>query len=126
MSAKGHRANPWGQLPEDETVKHTRRGITRSPEPISSATAAPGGIREILWFVDDLRVIELHDPHRIRQSSVVRSCLFRDPEIAVPENALDLEAGGLAGMMTLQGLQIPSPKNPLASLLWNFKSPFAA
>ena len=73
-------------------------------------------IREILCFVDDLPATELHDTHRICQSSLVRDCVFRDPEIPVSENALDFEAGRLAGMMTPQGLQVPSPENSLARL----------
>jgi hypothetical protein len=80
------------------------------------------GNREILCFVDDLAVTELHDTHRVRQSPLVRDCV----EIPVSENSLDVEAGRLAGMITPQGLQIPSPENSLASLIWNFKCPFAA
>jgi hypothetical protein len=66
--------------------------------------------------VDDLPVSELHDAHRIRQSPLVRDCVFSDPEIPVSENSLDVEAGRLAGMMTPQGLQIPSPEDSLARL----------
>jgi hypothetical protein len=74
------------------------------------------GIREILCFVDDLFVTELHDAHRICRSPLVRDCVFRNPEIPVSEHSLDVEAGRLAGMMTPQGLPIPSPENSLARL----------
>jgi len=72
------------------------------------------GIREILSFVDDLAVAELHDTEGVRQSPLIRDCVFRDPEILISENPLDLEAGRLAGMMTPQGLQISSPEDSLA------------
>ena len=74
------------------------------------------GIPEILCFVDDLAVAELHNAHCVCQSPLVRDCVFRDPEIPVSENALDLEAGRLAGMMAPQGLQIASPEDSLARL----------
>jgi hypothetical protein len=74
------------------------------------------GIPEILCFVDDLAIAELHNTHRVYQSPLVRDCIFRDPEISVSENPLDLEAGRLAGMMTPQGLQIASPEDSLARL----------
>jgi hypothetical protein len=59
--------------------------------------------------VGHLAVAELHNTHCVCQSSLVRDCVFSDPEIPVSENTLDLEAGRLAGMMTPQGLQIASP-----------------
>jgi hypothetical protein len=66
--------------------------------------------------VDDLAVAELHNTHRVCQSSLVRDCVFRDPEIPVSENPLYFKAGRLAGMMTPQGLQIVSPEDALARL----------
>jgi len=72
------------------------------------------GIREILCFVGDLAVAELHDAYRVCRSPLIRDCVFRDPKIPVSENLLDLESGRLAGMMTPQGLQIVSPEDPLA------------
>ena len=69
---------------------------------------------EILGFADDPAVAELHNAHRVCRPPFVRDCVFRDPEIPVSENPLDLEAGRLAGMMTPQGLQIASPENSLA------------
>jgi hypothetical protein len=73
------------------------------------------GIPEILCFVNDLAVTKLHDTHRVRQSPLVSDCVFRDPQIPVSENAVDLEARRLAGMMTPQGLQIASPADSLVS-----------
>ena len=82
--------------------------------------APPGrrleGIREILRLVYNLTVAKFHNTHCVCWSPLVRDCVFRDPEIPVSENPLDVEAGRLAGMMTPQGLQIASPEDSLARL----------
>src|SRR5579859_1700547 len=62
------------------------------------------GIREILCLVHHLAVAELHNAHCVRRPPLVRDGVFRDPEIPVSQNPLDHEAGGLARMMTPQGL----------------------
>jgi hypothetical protein len=58
--------------------------------------APPGrrleGIREILCLVHDLTVVKLHNTHCVCWSPLVRDCVFRDPEITVSENSLDVEA----------------------------------
>jgi hypothetical protein len=59
----------------------------RSAEPIASAGPAPRRDPEILCFVDDLAVAELHNTHRVCQSSLVRDCVFRDPRSPFPESA---------------------------------------
>jgi hypothetical protein len=74
------------------------------------------GIREILCFVDDLAVAELHDAYRVCPLPLVRDRVFRNPEIPVSENPLDLEPGRLARMMTPQGLQIAPAEDSLARL----------
>jgi hypothetical protein len=84
--------------------------------PLSPPSRCLEGIPEILCFVDDLTVAELHNTHCVCQLPLVRDCVFRDPEIPVSENPPDLEAGRLAGMMTPQGLQIVSPEDSLAGL----------
>ena len=66
--------------------------------------------------MDDLPVAELHDAHRLSQSPRVRYCVFREPEMPVSEKPPDGDAGRLAGMMTPQGLQIPSPEKLFARL----------
>lgn len=71
-------------------------------------------IREILCLVYDLAVVKLHDAHGVCRSPLIRDGVFRNPEVPVSDNPLDLEAGGLAGMMTPQGLQIASPEDALA------------
>src|ERR1700731_2481735 len=80
--------------------------------------APPGGrlegIREILCLVHDLSVAKLHNTHCVCWSPLVRDGVFRDPEITVSENSLDVEARRLAGMVTSQGLQIASPEDSLA------------
>src|ERR1700728_2505027 len=82
--------------------------------------AAPRGrferISEILCLMHDLALAKLHDAHGVRWSTLVGDDVFGDPEIACPENSLDLESGGLTGMMTAQGLQIFSPENSFAGL----------
>ena len=96
------------------------RGSARPSTGLLNPLPAPGwrleGIPEILCFVDDLAVTELHDTHRVRQSPLVSDGVFGDPEIPVSENPLDLEARRLAGMMTPQGLQIDSAEDSLARL----------
>jgi hypothetical protein len=76
---------------------HPQRGVTRSAEPIASVRPAPRRDTEILCFVDDLAVAELHNTHRVCRSPLVRDGVFRDPEIPVSDNPLDLKAGRLAG-----------------------------
>jgi hypothetical protein len=74
------------------------------------------GAREVLRLVHDLAVAELHNAHRVPVAPLVRDCLFRDPELPVTENPLDLETGRPVGMMTPQGLQTASPEDSLARL----------
>jgi hypothetical protein len=50
------------------------------------------GICEILCLVYDLTVAELHNAHRVRWSTLVDDCVFRDPEITFSENSFDIEA----------------------------------
>jgi hypothetical protein len=50
------------------------------------------GIREILCLAHDLSVAELHNTYCVCWSPLVRDCVFRDPEITVSENSLDVEA----------------------------------
>src|SRR5271170_710676 len=71
-------------------------------------------IREILRFVHDLTVAELHNAHCVGGSPLVGDGVFRDPEITFSENSLDSETRRLAWMMTSQGLQIPSPQDSFA------------
>jgi hypothetical protein len=66
--------------------------------------------------VDYLAVAKLHNTHSECQSLLASDCVFRDPEIPVSKNPLDLEAGRLSGMMTPQCLQISSPEDSLARL----------
>ena len=58
--------------------------------------APPGrrleGIREILCLAHDLSVAEFHNTHCVCWSPLVRDGVFRDPEITVSENSLDVEA----------------------------------
>jgi len=66
--------------------------------------------------VDDLAITKLHNAHCVCWSPLVRDCVFRDPEIPVSENPLDVETGRFAGMMTPQGLQIAPPEDSLTRL----------
>lgn len=50
------------------------------------------GICEILCLVYDLTVPELHNAHRVRGSTLVDDCVFRDPKIVFSEDSFDTEA----------------------------------
>jgi hypothetical protein len=65
--------------------------------PLSPPNRCLEGIPEILCFVDDLTVAELHNTHCVCQLPQVRDCVFRNPEIPVSENPPDLEPDGLPG-----------------------------
>ena len=55
-------------------------------------------------------------PALLGRSPLVGDGVFRDPEVPLPEHSPDVEAGGFAGVMTAQGLQIGSPADALAGL----------
>jgi hypothetical protein len=74
------------------------------------------GIGEILGFVHDLAVAELHNAHCVGRLAVVGDGVFGDPEIAVSEDSLDSKARRLAGMMASQGLQVSSSEDSFAGL----------
>jgi serine/threonine protein kinase len=69
------------------------------------------GISEILCLAHDLAVAEVHNTHCVRWPPLVGDCVFRDPEIALSENSLDVETRRLAWMMAPQSLQIASPED---------------
>ena len=82
---------------------------------------APGGgfegIGEILSFVDDFGVVaEFHDADGEGGLAFVVDGVFGDPEIAAADHALDFEAGGFAGVMAAESLQICGAENALAGL----------
>jgi hypothetical protein len=60
--------------------------------PLAPPSGRLEGIREILCLVHDLSVAELHNTHCVGWSPLVRDGVFRDPEITVSENSLDVEA----------------------------------
>src|SRR6476620_5087058 len=60
--------------------------------PLAPPSRRLEGIREILCLAHDLTVAELHNTHCVCWSSLVRDCVFRNPEITVSENSLDVEA----------------------------------
>jgi hypothetical protein len=91
-------------------------GVMRSDEPIASARPEPRRDQRKTVFRGRLAAAELHNTHCVRRPPLVRDCVFRDPQIPVSENPLDLKAGRLAGMMTPLGLQIASPEDSLARL----------
>jgi hypothetical protein len=59
--------------------------------PLASPSGRLEGIREILCFVHDLTVAELHNAHCVCGSPLVDDCVFRDPEVTFSENSLDVE-----------------------------------
>ena len=88
------------------------RILSAPPPDLLNPLPPPGrrleGIGEILCFVNDLAVAELHDAYRLRRSPLIRDGVFRDPEIPVSEHPPDLESGRLAGIMTPQSPPIVS------------------
>jgi hypothetical protein len=93
--------------------------MRRSRVPLNPL-ATPGWrferIGEILRLVHDFTVAEFHNTYCVRRPPLVGDCVFRDPEIAVSENSLDVETGRLAWVMTSQSLQIASPQDSFAGL----------
>ena len=59
--------------------------------PLASPLRSLEGIGEILCFVHDLTVAELHNAYRICWPPLVDDGVFRDPEIIYAENSLDSE-----------------------------------
>jgi hypothetical protein len=65
---------------------------SRDPlNPLAPPRRGVEGIREILRLVHDLAVAELHNAHRVCGSPLVGDGVFRDPEITLSENSLDVE-----------------------------------
>ena len=84
--------------------------------PLASPSWRVERICEILCFVHDLTVAELHNADRVRRPPLINNRVFRDPEVAFSENSLHLETRRFAGVMTPQSLQIGSPEDSLARL----------
>ena len=90
---------------------------SRDPlNPLAPPCRRQEGIREILRLVHDLTVAELHNAHCIRWPRAVGDCVFRDPEITLSENSLDVETRRFVWMMAPYSLQIASPENSFTRL----------
>jgi hypothetical protein len=89
---------PANSIPRKKNVKVHRdqSRLSAASRDLLNPLAPPGGrlegIREILCLAHDLSVAELHNTHCVCWSPLVRDCVFRDPEITVSENSLDVEA----------------------------------
>ena len=108
-------------LPTKRCTRGVQQGVASLDllNPLPPPSRRLEGIREILCFVDDLTVAELHNAHRVCCSLLVRDGVFRDPEFPVSENPFDLEAGRLAGWPRFNSekrLWVPYP-------LWVFTPP---
>ena len=82
---------------------------------------APGGgfegVGEVLGFVNDLCVVaEFHDADGEGALVFVDDGVFGDPQVAATDDALDLKAGGLAGVMAAEGFQIFGAEDTFAGL----------
>ena len=66
--------------------------LRHSLNPLASPGGRLEGIREILRFVHDLTVAELHNAHGVCWPPLVGDGVFRDPEVTFSENSLDVEA----------------------------------
>jgi hypothetical protein len=83
----------WYQERSADGVQSRLSAASRDPlNPLAPPGGRLEGIREILCLAHDLTVAELHDTHCVCWSPLVRDCVFRDPEITVSENSLDVEA----------------------------------
>jgi hypothetical protein len=76
----------------EEKIDSARAASRTLLNPLAPPGGRLEGIREILCLVHDLSVAELHNTHCVRWSPLVRDGVFRDPEITVSENSLDVEA----------------------------------
>ena len=76
----------------EEKIDSARAASRTLLNPLAPPGGRLEGIREILCLVHDLSVAELHNTHCVCWSPLVRDCVFRDPEITVSENSLDVEA----------------------------------
>jgi len=85
-------------------------------DPLASPGGGCEGVGEVLGFVDDPAVVELHDAYGVGWAALVGDGVLGDPEVALPEDSLDVEAGGLAGVMAAQGLQVGSSEDAFAGL----------
>ena len=76
-------------------------GVDAASRDLLNPLAPPGGrlegIREILCLVHNLTVAELHNAHCVCWPPLVGDGVFRDPEITISENSLDVEPDGLPG-----------------------------
>src|ERR1700734_169829 len=87
------------RLAADRALPGSRLRTNRFSTPALSDTLNPlapprrrlEGIRKILCLVHDLAVAELHNAHRVCGSPLVGDGVFRDPEITLSENSLDVE-----------------------------------
>jgi len=68
------------------------RGSRVLLNPLTSPGWRLEGVGEILGFVHDLPVAELHDAYCECRFSLVGDGVFGDPEIAISEHSPDVEA----------------------------------
>lgn len=90
--------------------------LRRSAEPIGVPCGGIEGIGKVLCLVHDLAIAELHDADRVCRARLIGDGVLGDPEVALPEHSPDAEAGGLAGVVASQGLQIASSEDAFARL----------
>jgi hypothetical protein len=91
-------------------------GLGGRLDPLGAPGGGFEGVGEVLSFVDDFAVAELHDANGEGRAALVGDGVFGDPEIARAEDAPDVEAGGMAGMMAAEGLKIAAAEDSLAGL----------
>lgn len=88
MRATGRIGKPrrlWVSEGEGAETLHDRLN------PLATPCGRLERIREILGFVNDLAVGELHNAHGVRGTPLIGDGVFRDPEICSSENSPDVE-----------------------------------
>ena len=72
-------------------IPRLKAALRDTLNPLTSPGRSREGIREILRFVHDLPIAELHNAHSVCWLPLVGDCVFRDPEITLSENSLDVK-----------------------------------
>lgn len=84
--------------------------------PLGSPCGGFEGVGEVLDFVDYFVVEELHDADGVHGVSLVVDGVFGGPDVAAAGDAADGEAGGFAGVVGAEGLQVGPSEDALAGL----------
>src|SRR5580658_1641505 len=85
----------WPVSTGSSALSSTRGLAPASPHPLDPLGTRRSGlerISEVLGLASDLAIQELHDAHRIGRLAIVGEDEFRDPKVALADNAAHREA----------------------------------